>query len=169
MSLQINNTNSSLTLNPIRISTFSLESLDRKTLSEIYWSFIVEMSSFNNTADEKLFAQTIYDPTKNTKQFNDSILEFIETHLAVLKRNGEDELLISVYELMHLTLNVTNRATSLPRVLNIWTRLTEAFEENEDYTTAKWFLELPIKIEYEDALNTYNYLINLSKSKPWFM
>jgi hypothetical protein len=168
MSLQTQNT-TNLPLNPIHISNYSLETLDKKVLSEIYWTFIVEMSSFNNTKDEKLFFETIYDPTKNTKEYNDSILEFLDTHIDVLRKSGKNELLVSVYEFMFLTLNVTNRPTSLPRVLSLWEKLNNAFEEYEDHTTAKWFSELPIKIEYEDALNTYNYLKYLTKARPWFM
>lgn len=164
-----NLTTSNIPLNPIHISRYSLESLDKKVLAEIYWAFVVEMASFNNTVDEKKFFETIYDPTKNTAEFNDTILEFIESHLEILRTKNEDELLISVYEFMHLTLNVSKRPTSLPRVLNLWAKINEAFEENEDETTSKWFSELPIQIEYENALDTYNYLKYLSKARPWFM
>jgi hypothetical protein len=154
---------------PIRISKTSIDSLDKKVLATIYWAFVTEMASFQNTNQEKFFFETIYDPTKNTREVNRHVLSFILDHLTNLRETNEDELQISVYELMYQTLNVTESPTTLPKVTNLWMRMIDSFEENEEYVINKWFSKLPIQMEYENALDQLNYLKYLAKARPWFV
>ena len=169
MTTQIRQQTNELTKPPIRISKTSLESLDKKVLATIYWAFVTEMQSFQKTNQEKIFFESIYDPTKNTRVVNRHILSFILDHLTTLRETNENEIEISVYELMFNTLNVTEAPTTLPSVTNLWMRMIDAFEENEEYVINQWFSKLPIQIEYEKALDQLNYLKYLAASRPWFL